>query len=1333
MGDVTAPRMDWSSSDLPTALKMYKQRCSLYFAVKKIKAEDQVNHILLNAGEEGLKIFNSWSLSAAEEKNPEVIWEKFSTHVEPKTNFRIARFQLQKMKQEDESIDKYVSRIKLQAFKCKFRDDQEIQERVIEQLIIGTKHTEVQKDLLAKDDKLTLDQAIDISRSHEASIEHMRQLTAATETATTTATAKAASDVHAINRTQKCNFCGLDHKPRPRSKCPAYGSTCSACGKPNHWRVVCKTAAQSQKDTTQKSNPGHKVKGNNYRKSKQTEKKVQNMKLEEESDSESTESKDNRDLEYKFNSIAAEDDTRDEVFTDITAVLHDGRAKAKINMKIDTGAQGNTLPLSIYQKIWPEKVDAQGLPKTKLKKRETNLTAYNGTRIQHYGTITLPCYHKKGPSQQTEFYIVNTAGPAILGLPSSRSLKLVTLHCSIETSQPINSVESLKARYPEQFDRIGNFPGEYHITLKPEAHPVIHAPRKFAIHLKKDLEKELKSMEKNGVITKVTEPTDWVNSLVVSRKSNGKLRVCLDPKDLNKAIKRCHHKTPTVEEITYNLGGAKCFSKLDAKNGYWSVKLDHESSMLTTFNTLLGRYRYLRMPFGLVMSQDVFQRKMDQILEQCDGCIGIADDVIVFGKNEQEHDKNLIKLMETARKYGLVFNSEKCEIKKKQVKFFGTIYDEQGAHADPEKVEAINSLPAPNSTTELQQFLGLVTYMSPYIPNLADESAPLRDMLKKSAKFQWNASLQKAFNRIKQQICRNVTLSYFDPNKETIIQVDASLRGIGAVLTQDNKPVAFASKSLTDVEQRYANIEREMLAVVVGCERFHTYVYGKHFIVESDHKPLEMIALKNLGAAPPRLQRMLLRLQNYNVSIRYKPGREMILADGLSRLPTKNATHVDLDINISFVSFTTDILQRIRAGVNNDAVLSELKETIMIGWPDSIKSVPAPLRKYWSFRDELSVENGVILKGDRIMIPPELQRRILEQLHQGHQGMEKCKLRAKETVFWIDINADIEKLVGECSTCQKFQKSQQKESLLPHEIPAYPWQVLGTDLFQFNGGTYLIVADYYSKFPFIRKMPEHCTSQAVITATKDILAEHGVPERIISDNGPHFSSEKYKEFTTSWDIKHLTSSPHYPQSNGFIERQIQTVKMTLKKASDSGSDIRMAMLSLRTTPVDHKLPSPAVMLYNRRLRTDLPTVVHNRNPDKDQILARLQERQDKQKANYDQHARDLPPLIPGESVVVQNQGTNQWTPATVTRVCEEPRSYIVESKDGSVLRRNRKHIRSEAQPREQRTTDNEQNTDYVPKTINKPNEHNAPTNEAKSNQYVTRYGRATKQTEMYKA
>ena len=221
------------------------------------------------------------------------------------------------------------------------------------------------------------------------------------------------------------------------------------------------------------------------------------------------------------------------------------------------------------------------------------------------------------------------------------------------------------------------------------------------------------------------EPTDWVSSLTYSWKANGKLRVCLDPQDVNKAIKRDHYKTPTVEEITHLLAGSKKFTKVDGTSSYLCIVLDYESSLLTTFNTPWGRYRFVCLPWGLSCAQDIFQQMMDQILECCEGVIGIADDVIIHGKDDEDHDRNLHNFMHTACEHGLVFNGEKCEVKKDSVTFFGTVYDANGAHPDPKKVDAIHKMPPPDNKQQLQHFLGMVTYLSPFIPSLSTHTAPL--------------------------------------------------------------------------------------------------------------------------------------------------------------------------------------------------------------------------------------------------------------------------------------------------------------------------------------------------------------------------------------------------------------------------------------------------------------------------------------------------------------------------------------------------------------------------------------------------------------------------------
>ena len=390
----------------------------------------------------------------------------------------------------------------------------------------------------------------------------------------------------------------------------------------------------------------------------------------------------------------------------------------------------------------------------------TTLQAYAGGKIKCVGSRTVGCQYDHTNWFPAIFYVVYVPGPAVLGRPTCEALKLITINCHREDSAiihsfknqktSISSINDLKTLYPEQFDTIGRFEGEAKIILKPDAEPYIDRPRKCNINLKPKIEAELKKMEELGVIKRVREHTDWCSSIVYSTKRDGSIRVCLDPKQLNDSIKRCPHKTPTLEEVNPSFAGAKYFSKLDAKAGYWSVQLEEESQLLTTFRTPFGRYCFRRLPFGLCTSQDIFQQRMDEILESLEGCVCIADDICIYAATEEEHDRRLIALLETAKLHGLVFNSDKCIIKEKAISFFGNIYSEEGIAPDPAKVKDIQQMPVPQNKEDLQRFLGMLTYLGTFIANLSSRAAVLRDLLKKNVPFEWSEDHQMAFNKLKE-------------------------------------------------------------------------------------------------------------------------------------------------------------------------------------------------------------------------------------------------------------------------------------------------------------------------------------------------------------------------------------------------------------------------------------------------------------------------------------------------------------------------------------------------------------------------------------------------------
>ncbi|XP_063607727.1 uncharacterized protein LOC134782233 [Penaeus indicus] len=1088
-------------------------------------------------------------------------------------------------KRENESSDEFVNRCEAQAKRCKFTEA-EHETRIIEQFMDRVYSNDLQRSLNMEGEDIRLSKAIDIARSHEATIRDNRDMRAKTVNYDLNVDAVGR---HKFARASKsCNKCGRAHNKYPPQSCPAYGARYNTCGKMNHWQKMCFSIPETKsKGTSQSHYAGNKVLRNlNYDKPKKANRTSAVHEFSQD---------DPKEDYFTVSSVrvAEVSNSNDSEALRSIKVKIPSNKTGSMTVKVDTGAGANLLLIRAFRIMYPDLLDAHGKPKTYLTNNHQNLIAVNNMKLKHFGSINLKRTFDKENWIDTDFYIMEQeVGPIILGLPSLRALGMVTIHearMHPQTTMAVQSVDDLKKSYPDQFDKVGNFHGKYHIVLKEGSKPVVHAQRKIPIHKKEELQNQLEDMEK---------------------------------KELSKWCRDLH------------IGSTAC--KLDAKNGYLSVTLDETSSFLTTFNTPFGRYRYLRMTFGLVISQDVFQQKLDQILENCPGTIGIADIGIIYqrGSHVDTRPRLARPRLPSPKRHcphrpvawrGLLgYLRPACDPGHQSVPAAVLAQGQRlsasgtseilrnclrhGSLSDPDKVSAIKALPSPTNVTELQQFLGMVTYMSPFIPNLADETAPLG----------------------------NATLVHFNPNKPIVIQVDASQKGIGAALMQNDKPIAYASKSLSETVQRYANIERELLAVVFGCERFHTYVYGKAFQVESDYKPLEIIQLKNLTTAPPRLQHMLMRLQHYDVTIRYKPGKDLLLADGLSRLSSTDNQHIVPDLQINFVTFSNEKLVTLQQETSRDVFLHGLKEVIIQGWPEKMKDLPRMLQPYWSFRDELSIEDGLVIKGSRIIIPVSMLNLVLDPIHVGHQGITKCQLRAKDCVYWTSINRDIEDIVQ-----QETSRSQTKETLIPHELPTRPWQYVGTDLFHYGENNYLIIADY-SKFPVIRKMPMHVTSTAVIKGLKNLFSEYGVLEKVYSDNGRQYSSEEFATFASNWEFEHITSSSHYPQSNGFIERIYQTVKNTIDKARRSNKDPDMPLLTLRTTPLDSKLPSPAELRNGKKMRSNLPLHLPTKEGQKQDVYENF-----KKKQYYDRGAKDQQALLPGQAVRVQDHISGRWTPATV--------------------------------------------------------------------------------------
>ncbi len=373
----------------------------------------------------------------------------------------------------------------------------------------------------------------------------------------------------------------------------------------------------------------------------------------------------------------------------------------------------------------------------------------------------------------------------------------------------------------------------------------------------------------------------------------------------------------------------------------------------------------------------------------------------------------------------------------------------------------------PDDVPSLQSFLGLINYLNRLSPVLADLTAPIRALCQKGTVFAWDRSQQVAFGAIKDEITKTPVLAYFDRNKNSFIQADASMKGLGAVLLQDGQPVIYTSRSFTPAEQRYSNIERELLSIVFAMERLHNYVYGYRVVVQTDRKPLESIWKKSIAASSPRLQRLLLRLAPYDIDVQYLLGRENVIADALSRVSPLPVPEEELGKReITPVHLLTEdipadptSMDNFRKATTEDTVSGLLMKAVTDGWPESRKDWNPLLTDYWNYRDEISAENGLLFKGDRLIIPQKLCNRTLQTIHEGHFGVEKMQLRAREAVFWPNITSDILQTAQGCRTCQTYSKRQKRETLMPHEVPQGPWEKVGVDFFELQSKHYMNFAD----------------------------------------------------------------------------------------------------------------------------------------------------------------------------------------------------------------------------------------------------------------------------------
>lgn len=784
------------------------------------------------------------------------------------------------------------------------------------------------------------------------------------------------------------------------------------------------------------------------------------------------------------------------------------------------------------------------------------------------------------------------------------------MNMSLEKTVNMISTENIVKDNSDMFEGLGLIENECELVLNPNVIPVVDPPRRIPFSLYDNLKSELDRMAKLNVIVRVEEPTEWVSSIVLVSKPNGQLRICLDPRNLNKAILRPHFSFPNIDDCKAKLSGSRFFSTLDANSGFWMVPLNENSSRLCTFNTPLGRYRFLRLPFGINAASEIFHAEMIKLFGDIEGLLIYIDDFLIFA-----------------------------------------------------------------STLEL--------YLGGFIENLSLKNKDLRELLRKDIAWHWNDNHNREFNNLKLEITKTLVLTYFDPSKQLTLTVDASKHAVGAAILHGRNPIAYASASLTSAQTNYAQIKKELFAILFGCVRFHQYTYGIQVNVETDHKPLVALFEKPLYKIPARLQRFMLRLQCYNLNVVYKPGKYLYIADTLSRCSVKESSLVEFDSEVSLhCNFLKSHMELpfsnvldVEREVEIDDTCQKIKFYIRNGWPKHRKLVEKEILPYFKVKDELTIFDTLILKGNQILIPYILRRKILEAVHEGHMGIQRCKSLARKTVYWPNIHSEIMNLVSNCEICLKYRNSNSKQEMIPHEIYEIPWFKVGCDIFEHNKRKYLIVVDYYTKCFEIDLLYEGFSGVHVILKLKSMFARFGIPQFFISDNGPPYNSKVFRTFCDDWGIVHKISSPYLPRSNGLAERSIQTVKKMLNKYKESGSDPYIALLHYRTTPKSN-MPSPAELLMFRNLRTKLPSVSKNFQSkliDKEQYKEQLNFRTMKSAEYFNKNTKNRRSVKPGDKIMFKKNNNSFWFHGQVSENCPEPRSHVARD-EGVEYRRSDQHI-----------------------------------------------------------
>ena len=1195
-----------------------------------------------------------------EEKSFEACVRVLYEHFVPKANLPFERHQFRQMSQlNSEKVDQFVSRLRQKATTCEFAN---LDEAIRDQLIEKCFDPKLRRKFLERTNA-TLKDLQDVARAYEA-VEQQMKAMGETVNALKHNTHSGGRNKGSTNQQRlKPNRSGGESKSRcyncnrtghfaRDSSCPARGQNCNECGAKGHFSACCKAKEKRPAKGTKKDNV-NRVLGKTVSPSERND--------------------------YAF-VVRHKYGSEGEVSLKVGGVRVEG-------VLIDSGASCNLIDYKTWSYLKQNRVVCQSA------QSEKKIFAYGQKEpIDVAGTFTteIVC-EANGETCVDEFTVIKGDGRPLLGKRTAEQLDVLRVGPEKEeevytVTEQGNDVD-IREKYPALFTGVGKLKGyKLKLHINEDVTPVAQSVRRLPFGLRDKVDDKLDELLDMGIIEEVPEatPTTWVSPLVVVPKADGKdIRVCVDMRRANEAIIRERHPIPTIEEVLYDLNGATVFSKIDLKWGFHQIELEEDSRAITTFITHRGLYRYRRLMFGITSAPEKYQKIISDVLAGCSGVANIADDLVIYGTDLEEHDSNLRKVLTRLEEQGLTVNGEKCQFRLPRLTFFGHELSARGIAPSEEKIAAVVNARPPQNVSEVRSFVQLVQYSAKFIPDFAQVAEPLRRLLRKGEPFVWGPDQGDAFHKLKKLMTSTKALAYFRNDCKTRIVADAGPEGLGAVLLQlqgeEWRAVSYASRNLSDVERHYAQTEKEALALVWACERFNIYVSGREFELETDHKPLECIFGKT-SKPSARIERWVLRLQCHDYKVVYRPGKTNI-ADALSRMNQCNSKDLSSEKEdiIRFVATEATPVALTTREIERESELDPELQSVRY-YIENDDWSKCKLMAYTCIKNELCTIGKLVMRGDRIVIPNTLRKRVLEAAHEGHQGIVKTKSRLRTKVWWPKMDSDAERICKSCHGCQVVGQLNVPEPMKRTEPPSGPWQDVAVDLMgpMPTGESLLVVVDYYSRYYEVVIM-HSTTTEKIVDALSTIFARFGFPYSLKSDNGPQFLSENFQTFLQESGIEHRTSPPLWPQANGEVERQNRTLLKALKVAQVEGKNWRKELpkflLAYRSTPQVSTGSTPASLMFGRELKTKLPELRGERSV----LDESSRERDWQHKLEHKEYADSKrgatnSSLAPGDKVLLRNtKASGKLTPnfesTPYTVLTKEGNEMMVESKDGVPYRR----------------------------------------------------------------